>query len=42
MDQTKQSDSTSQNDVEEVVYPSALSAFSLAESSLEDEAQESK
>ena len=42
MDQTKQSDSTSQNDAEEVVYPSALSAFSLAESSLEDEAQESK
>lgn len=42
MDQTKQSDSTSQNNVEEVVYPSALSAFSLAESSLEDEAQESK
>ena len=42
MDQTKQSDSTSQNDVEEVVYPSALSAFSLAESSLEDEAQERK
>lgn len=42
MDQTKQSDSTSQNDVEEVVYPSALSAFSLAESSLEDEAQKSK
>lgn len=42
MDQTKQSDSTSQNDVEEVVYPSALSAFSLADSSLEDEAQESK
>lgn len=42
MDQTKQSDSTSQNDVEEVVYPSALSAFSLADSSLEDEAQERK
>lgn len=42
MDQTKQSNSTSQNNVEEVVYPSALSAFSLAESSLEDEAQESK
>ena len=42
MDQTKQSDTTSQNNVEEVVYPSALSAFSLAESSLEDEAQESK
>ena len=42
MDQTKQSDTTPQNNVEEVVYPSALSAFSLAESSLEDEAQESK
>lgn len=42
MDQTKQSDTTSQNDVEEVVYPSALSAFSLAESSLEDEAQEAQ
>ena len=42
MDQTKQSDTTPQNNVEEVVYPSAFSAFSLAESSLEDEAQESK
>lgn len=42
MDQTKQSDTTSQNDGEEVVYPSALSAFSLTESSLEDEPQEAQ
>lgn len=40
MDQAKQSDTTSHSDVEEVVYPSALSAFSFESSPLEDETQE--